>query len=146
MFFHYVITWEPEGGVKIYDMFGAEYEIAEDGYLCKKVDDKSEDSSSDIEASPMPNKFQLFQNYPNPFNAATAINFSLPEPADVNLVVCDMLGRRVRELADGHLSAGHHTIDWDSRDDRGEPVASGMYFYRLTAGDFSETRKMVLMK
>ena len=81
-------------------------------------------------------------SYPNPFNPSTNIGFQLPGIAKVSLAVYDVLGRKVSVLIDGQpMSAGHHVVRFDGSD-----LASGMYFYRLTAGEFSEVGKMVLMK
>ncbi len=88
----------------------------------------------------------LDQNFPNPFNPATTIRFSLREPALVSLRVYDAAGRLVRSLADGPLPAGLHERSWDGADARGKPVSSGVYLYRLDAGSFSRTRKMVLIR
>ena len=89
----------------------------------------------------LPTEFALHQNYPNPFNPATEISFSLPNAADVKLEIFNIMGQRVATLADQHLEAGNHGVIWD-----GSHVASGVYFYRLEAGDFVESRKMVLLK
>lgn len=90
----------------------------------------------------LPGSYQLEQNYPNPFNPSTQISFSLPEShGDVRLEVFDVTGRLVATLKAGPVEAGDHTIEWD-----GSRAASGVYFYRLTAGEFRETRKMVLVK
>jgi len=90
--------------------------------------------------------YELSQNWPNPFNASTVIDFGLPQPGDVRLVVYDVLGRRVRHLLDDYLLAGYHSFTWNGLDDHGSPVASGMYFYRLIAGEYMESRKMMLVK
>ncbi len=81
------------------------------------------------------------QNYPNPCNPRTAISFSLPEAADVMLEVFNIMGQRVTKLVGRRLNAGTHSFEWD-----GSQAASGVYFYRLTAGNITETRKMVLLK
>jgi len=83
---------------------------------------------------------------PNPFNALTTIDFSLPASGQVTLVVYDLAGHHVRTLVDDQTTAGHHTVTWNGRDDRGKPVASGTYYYRLSAGAFSATRPAVLIK
>lgn len=85
-------------------------------------------------------------NYPNPFNPATAITFGLPEPAYVELVVYDASGRRVRTLLGRTMNAGRHEAFWDGCDGQGSPVASGVYFYRLEAGDHILKGKMVLLR
>jgi hypothetical protein len=93
-----------------------------------------------------PSSFELGQNYPNPFNAATAIDFALPRPTRVCMEVFNLLGQKVARLADQPMAAGRHRITWNGCDDDGNPVASGTYMYRIQAGDFVETRKMVVVK
>ncbi len=88
----------------------------------------------------------LRQNNPNPFNPSTRIEFLLPRPGHVRIEVFDVNGRLIRVLADGHLASGGHSVDWDGRDRTGTMVSSGVYFYRLTAGKESLSRKMVLLR
>ncbi|RMG62208.1 MAG: T9SS C-terminal target domain-containing protein [Calditrichaeota bacterium] len=95
----------------------------------------------------IPAAYQLYANYPNPFNPGTALRFALPEPQKVTLEVYDLLGQRVRILLKQNpLQAGYHTTYWDGRNERGEAVASGIYLYRLKAGPFVKTRRMILLK
>jgi hypothetical protein len=95
----------------------------------------------------LPTEFALAQNYPNPFNPSTTIEFSLPRAAQVSLVIFNLLGQNVATLADHDLySSGTHSVQWDGRDNSGQATASGVYFYRLTAGDFIEQKKMMLLK
>jgi len=89
----------------------------------------------------LPTEYSLFQNYPNPFNPTTEISFALPTATDVKLEVFNIMGQRVATLIDQRLQAGNHNVVWN-----GSQVASGIYFYRLDAGDFVESRKMVLLK
>ena len=94
-----------------------------------------------------PPAFALLRNYPNPFNPSTTITFSISQNGSVNLEVYDMTGRHVRTLLSGEVAAGHHTAQWDGRDERGSSVGSGVYFYRLRVGsNFSDSRKMLLLK
>jgi hypothetical protein len=88
----------------------------------------------------------LAQNFPNPFNPTTRIAFGLAAPGNVSLRIYDAAGRLVRVLVEGERSAGHYAELWDGRDSSGRAVASGIYFYRLRAGSFSETRKMALLR
>lgn len=97
-------------------------------------------------ANPVPREYGLDQNYPNPFNAGTIIPFSLNQSGDVELVVYDILGRTVRRLAAGFYDQGSHVVAFDGRDEHGAPLSSGVYLYRLTGPDVSQTRKMVLVK
>lgn len=87
------------------------------------------------------NDYKLEQNYPNPFNPATQINFTLPQASDVTLEVFNVIGQRVAILSQQHLQSGVHTAEFDA-----SALSSGVYLYRLTAGDFVETRKMMLVK
>ncbi len=99
------------------------------------------------EVSILPEEFTLDQNYPNPFNSGTVIRFALPKADDVELVVYNLAGQRVMNLAQGPRNAGSYTLRWDGRDDAGRELASGMYLYRLQAGEqLVETRKMVLLR
>ncbi|UCC79641.1 MAG: right-handed parallel beta-helix repeat-containing protein [Candidatus Zixiibacteriota bacterium] len=95
---------------------------------------------------PLPREITLYQNYPNPFNAQTAISFNLPYGTEVLIEVYDMLGRRVAVLADEYYSAGSREITWDGKPANGDGLSSGIYFYRLQAGDFDKTNKMLLLK
>jgi hypothetical protein len=90
----------------------------------------------------------LEQNVPNPFNPTTSIVFYVPDgrPVDVALEVFDVRGRRVATILRQRLKPGRYRVEWDGRDDRGEPVSSGVYFYRLRMPGFSQTRKMTLLK
>jgi hypothetical protein len=91
--------------------------------------------------------FRLQQNVPNPFNPVTKIAFDVPSGgAIVALRIYDVSGRLVRTLVDGYKPAGTRSVSWYGRDDQGRPVASGIYFYHLTAPSFSERKKMVLFK
>jgi len=89
---------------------------------------------------------QLDQNYPNPFNPTTVIQFGLPAAVKARLRVYNVAGRLVRTLVDGTLDAGSHRIAWDGTDDRGVPVASGVYFYRLETDVGNIARKMILLR
>ena len=92
-------------------------------------------------SSNIPNKYLLSQNYPNPFNPSTKINFSLPKNSFVTLKVFDLSGKEVANLVNENLSAGSYEADFNASD-----LTSGIYFYRLTTVDFSETKKMILVK
>jgi len=97
-------------------------------------------------ANPIPESYALDQNYPNPFNAGTVIRFALPEASKVRVSVFNVLGQTVKTLADQEMDAGYQTVSWDGRDDNGNIAASGVYFYRIAANKFNETKKMTLLK
>jgi hypothetical protein len=94
----------------------------------------------------LPETYILSQNYPNPFNPETSIQYKLGEAGQVELAVYNVLGTRIKTLVSGYQAAGNYTVKWYGDTDTGEQVASGVYFYKLIAEDFSETRKMMLLK
>lgn len=96
--------------------------------------------------STLPDGFELSQNYPNPFNPTTEIKFSLPQAGQVVLEIFNINGQLVATLADGRFDAGWHTLEWNSRDNNNETVASGIYLYRLESNGLSQSRKMMLLK
>ncbi|MDZ7369799.1 MAG: Ig-like domain-containing protein [candidate division KSB1 bacterium] len=96
--------------------------------------------------APLPREFRLAQNYPNPFNPETTIRFDVPKEAYVTLEVYNVLGQRVRTLFKEKMEAGYHSVVWDGKDDQGLRVSSGVYYYRLHAQEFSDTKKMLLLK
>ena len=114
------------------------------------VDDFSweEDLPSEIiqNTEVIPSVFKLHQNYPNPFNPTTTIVYELPEISDVTLSIFNTLGKKIKTLVQKRQSANTYRVSWDGTDDSGTPVASGIYLYQLRAGDFMQTRKMVLMR
>ena len=96
--------------------------------------------------SGLPRRFEVRQNYPNPFNPTTVISYSIPVAADVTIDIYNVLGERVRTFRQGKQIAGTYSVIWHADNDRGEGVASGIYFYRVTAGNFQLTKKMILLK
>ncbi len=100
----------------------------------------------EVKTSSLPQKFELGQNMPNPFNPNTVIVFAVPRPTEIRVEVFNVLGQKVKTLANEFSKAGYKRVEWDGTDDNGSSVASGVYLYRLTAGDFSETKKMLLLK
>ena len=90
-------------------------------------------------------EFELAQNTPNPFRPSTTIRFALPQARTVDLRVYDLTGRAVKTLAAGALEPGLHTLQWDGTSDRGKRLASGVYFYRLVAGNDRAEKKLVLV-
>jgi hypothetical protein len=100
-----------------------------------------------VQSEPLtPDRFALSQNYPNPFNPITFIDYSLPQAAQVRVEVFNVLGQSVRTLLDSERRAGLHTVAWDGTNDHGAPVASGVYIYRVSAGDQHASKKMVLLR
>ena len=93
----------------------------------------------------VPKSIELFQNYPNPFNPTTIIPYSIDRTTEVKISVFNLLGQKVRTLFSGVQVQGFYRIQWNGRDDSGNAVPSGIYFYRLDVGEFSQTKKMILL-
>ena len=107
------------------------------------------DESDIINNNPVPERLEITSsNFPNPFNPETVINFSIPIVTNVSLEVFNIRGQRIKTLLDGsyELSAGSHSVIWDCTDNTGRTVGSGLYFYRIVAGEMTTTKKMLLMK
>ena len=94
----------------------------------------------------IPEVFALHQNYPNPFNPVTSLRYNLPENGLVNITIYDMMGRVVKTLVNSSQTAGYKSIRWNATNDLGQPVSAGMYIYTIQAGEFRQTKKMVLLK
>ncbi|MDD5764872.1 MAG: carboxypeptidase regulatory-like domain-containing protein [Candidatus Marinimicrobia bacterium] len=94
----------------------------------------------------LPKSFALSQNYPNPFNPRTSIDFALPKASDIRLTIFNLMGQIVKEYSVRELPIGYHRYVWDGRDASGNLVSGGVYIYTLTAGDFKQTKKMILLK
>ena len=122
-------------GVSAFDFNGNESPVEEIAWI-----------PTDVEEFDMPRADYLEQNHPNPFNPSTTIHFGLKGPSDVSLKIYDVTGRLVRVLANGHFRAGEYTRIWDGRSNSGSLVASGVYFYRIDAGTFMQTKKMILLR
>ena len=107
----------------------------------QKVFGSKTDNSGKSKNSVLPTVFKLYQNYPNPFNPTATIRYDLPQNSKVNIKIYDLLGRQVKQLVDEFKQAGSYTVNFD-----GTNLASGVYFYRIEAGKFVESKKMVLVK
>ncbi len=94
----------------------------------------------------VPTSFALQQNYPNPFNPTTTIKYQIPSNSEVSLVVYNVMGQKVRTLFSGHKEPGYYSVAWDGMNDNGRKVATGIYIYRLQAGDYVKSFKMLLVK
>jgi hypothetical protein len=104
------------------------------------------DVEDDAGISNTPKTFTLFQNMPNPFNPETQINYFLPIDCQISVTIYNLLGQKVRTLFEGYQTSGVQSLTWNGRSDQGEQLSSGIYFYRLQADNFVETKKMTLMK
>jgi hypothetical protein len=108
---------------------------------------KSAEAALDVaDTDQVPLMYALKQNYPNPFNPTTTFEFTLEAAGPVNMAVYDLAGHKIRTLVDESMAPGTHSVTWDGRDDAGIRMSAGVYFYRLTAGSVTMTKKMMLMK
>ena len=145
-----VINWQLSGSGKLYfHMTDAKAntfyrEIVGEDQASRPVQLKQ--GFSEDFAAPRPAAFGLEQNYPNPFNPETAIRFSLSEASRVTLKVYNLLGQQVNTLVDEHRPAGEYAVPWNGKNDQNEDVASGVYFYRIKAGDYESVRRMTLLR
>ncbi len=105
-------------------------------------------STTSVEDDPnyLIHSFKLIQNYPNPFNPSTTIDYSIPKTEDVTLEVYNLLGQRVVTLVDENQTAGKHTVQWNGLSQGGQQVSSGVYFYKLVSGEYSNIKKMMLLR
>jgi lysophospholipase L1-like esterase len=94
----------------------------------------------------LPQQFQLLQNYPNPFNPQTRIRFQLPKAATIRISIYNVLGQEVRRLIDRQMEPGYHEVQWDGRNETGMQVGSGVFYYRIEAAEFRDTKKMVMLR
>jgi flagellar hook assembly protein FlgD len=94
----------------------------------------------------LPEKFAVYDNYPNPFNPTTQISFDLTENSVTEVSVWNLLGQKITTLYTGDLNAGHHTVKFDGKDSNGSILPSGVYIYRVAAGNNVSTKKMMLLK
>ena len=93
-----------------------------------------------------PSNFKLHQNYPNPFNPITTLRYELTQDSYVNITIYDMLGNVVNNLVNTNQSSGYKSIQWNATNNKGQPVSAGVYLYSIEAGEFSQTKKMILLK
>jgi hypothetical protein len=119
---------------KVTQSFGSNYNGSASSEFLNGANDIAENGD-------LPNNFSISQNYPNPFNPVTTIQYMLPISSDVTLEIFDILGRKVDALVDSRQQPGNHQITWNAAD-----KPSGIYFYKISAGDFTETKRMVLLK
>jgi hypothetical protein len=152
-------------GVAVYNLIGFQPDLVEyggcggsfmdvDGHILATSDRGSihvyrlpvEEQPPTPGPEPTPKSFALQQNYPNPFNAVTTIGYSVAARSQIKIAVYNLLGQQVRTLFDGQRPPGQFITNWDGTDHTGHEVASGVYFYRITADDFVDCKKMIYLK
>lgn len=121
---------------------GEEYILEQNG----EITVPTEDTFTLERKAIRPIAYTLHQNYPNPFNPITSLRYDLPEQAQVTLTIYDLIGREVTQLVNTTQDAGYRSVQWNATDSFGKPVSAGVYLYQIRAGEFVQTRKMVLLK
>ncbi len=135
------LNFQPDQDYHAYDPAESLFAVVEYAIMIFKKPTLVEEEEQII-----PKDFELLQSYPNPFNNHTLIRYRLSKTTDVSLVVYNVLGQKVKTLVEREKQSGLVTVSWDGKDDEGRDLSSGIYFYRLQAGEFSQTRRMVLLK
>ncbi len=150
--------WEGEGNIDTIPLFcnpdSGDFTLAENSPCVGTGQDGANMGALDVGCEAIlstgmdvvPGRFVLHQNYPNPFNPVTTLQYDLPEDAMVNITIYDMMGRVVKTLVNGSQTAGYRTIQWNATNDEGQPVSAGLYLYTIQAGQYRQTKKMVLLK
>ena len=158
-----ILTADLSAVQRIYGGFGSDPGLFDHPYdiyidkdeiqICEKWGEQSGIHSLTVQAGQpkpageeLPLRFFLYQNYPNPFNSTTIINFDLPEIAETRLVIYNILGQLVATPVDATLPAGSHSITWDGRNSSGRHIASGVYFYVISANQHHAVKKFLLLK
>jgi len=144
-----VTYWQLAGGKLYFHMVDAAsktsyHEKIEDSHSARAIPLKP--GFSEESTAPHPTEFNLQQNYPNPFNPETVIKFSLSKDSWATLRVYNILGQMVTTLVDEQKSAGEYAIKWNGMNEQNQPVGSGVYFYRIKAGDYESVRRMTLLR
>ncbi len=117
-----------------------------DTYTRTSVSANEVQINKDIDLTGVPDKMMLVANYPNPFNPSTTISYGLNEDANVSIMIYNALGQEVTTLVNAQQTKGFHSVVWNGRDNSGNQVTSGIYFYRMITGNFVEVKKMLLNK
>ena len=137
--------WTP-GPIKMFDTVTDSFTTLVDSTWppCFWVGETGEQVSIIDETLPI--TFNLYNAYPNPFNPVTTLRYDLPEDAMVNIIIYDIMGRVVSNLVSSQQRAGYKSIQWNATNNIGQPVSAGLYLYTIQAGEFRQTKKMVLLK
>jgi len=141
-------TWEKDGytpgsqiNVRIFD--GDSEYVAETENI---VFESQGTAVMSVNVNTLPANYKLYANYPNPFNPITTISYDLAKEGEVSLIVYNILGEIVTTMVSGYQEAGSYQVIWDATNDTGDNVASGVYFFKLQAGDFIQLNKAILLK
>ena len=140
LYFNVSNDFTDETSIQIHDLRWNEDEIMEDAA------EMTLSFTLSIDEDLIPEIFALRQNYPNPFNPITSLGYDLPEQAQVTLTVYNLMGREITQLVNTTQDAGYRSVQWNATDMYGKSVSAGVYLYQIRAGEFVQTKKMVLLK
>ena len=131
-----------------HDLYGTIEEVFTSNAMMsvKNFQFSSSPLTADEDIDQIPTRFALEQNFPNPFNPVTTLRYTVPEQELVNISVYDMRGNLVKKMVNTSQSPGIKTVRWDATDSQGNTVSAGVYLYKIQAGTFSQTKKMILLK
>jgi hypothetical protein len=150
--------WAGEGNIDADPLFclsdSTDFTLAENSPCVGTGQDGANMGAMDVGCDPIlsidkdiiPLQYVLHQNYPNPFNPVTTLRYDLPINGLVKITIYDMMGRIVNNMVSGQQSSGHKSVRWNATNDAGQPVSAGLYLYTIDAGQFRQTKKMVLLK
>jgi photosystem II stability/assembly factor-like uncharacterized protein len=142
-------TWQMQASPSSSTLLGVSFVDANDGWAVG-VDGTVLTTSNPLSIEPVlaavPSEYALLQNYPNPFNPETNISFAIPKGGHVTLEIYNPVGQKIKTLENGLLPSGRYNYSWNGTNDHGSDVVSGVYFYKLQAGEYSQIRKMVFIK
>ena len=147
--FHQLCFSTSDEIVKISMMANTVEDPNHDPNLYSEIDISSCDGSESLKVPNInvhANNFTLKENYPNPFNPITNISYDLPEYSFVSITIYDMLGNVVNNLVNTNQSSGYKSVQWNATNNQGQPVSAGVYLYSIEAGEFRQTKKMILLK
>ena len=148
----YMLTDLDQGQLYIisatHDLFGTIEEVFTSNAMMsvKNFQFSSSPLTADEDIDQIPTRLALEQNFPNPFNPVTTLRYTVPEKEIVNISVYDMRGKLVKTLVNSFQSSGKKTVHWNGTDSRDNTVSAGLYLYKINAGIFSQTKKMILLK
>ncbi|MCP4705323.1 MAG: T9SS type A sorting domain-containing protein [candidate division Zixibacteria bacterium] len=126
--------------------WGGEVIPAWDGPHCFTCINPNPTNINDLHSKELPDKYSLSQNYPNPFNPETKIEYILHRQSEISISIYNLIGQKINSLVNDIKPAGNYSVNWNGTDNNGNKMASGIYFYQLQIGDYTETKKMILMK
>lgn len=136
--------YDPVDNGRAWDFYGSSWSLWNETYFFRATIQTT--TSVAVISNIIPDKFEVSQNYPNPFNPSTKFRIALPEGQNVKIIIYDIQGKQVAELVNNYQAAGTYEVTWNGKNDNEEIFASGVYLYKIEAGNYSVSKKMILLK